>query len=265
MKELAAKQGVKVSIYLAIHTFGRKLKRNYHLHLSTTCAGLSFDHKKWIKGLYFDHNTIKKMWRYRVTKLLRDEYKANRLKLPKSLRHIKNYQDFNALLDQQYQKTWNVHLNKQSKNHQHNIEYIGRYLKRPPLGETKIKAYDGKTVTYEFIDHYTGDTETLTLSVFSFIARLITHIHDRYFRCIRYYGFLSNRTRSELLPLVYAFLNQEKKAIQKITFRALLIKTFGLDPTICPYCHFKMISKLARFPLKLDFEAIHRTVALQKG
>ncbi len=79
IKELAAKQGAKVGIYLAIHTFGRKLNRNYHLHLSTTCAGLSFDHKKWIKGLYFDHEPIKKMWRYRVTKLLRDEYKANRL------------------------------------------------------------------------------------------------------------------------------------------------------------------------------------------
>lgn len=264
IQEMAEKQGAKVGIYLAIHTFGRDLKRNFHLHLSTTCSGLSLDHTQWVEGLYFYHKTIKKMWRYQVTNLLREEYKAQRIKLPKSLKHITNYTEFNALLDQEYKKEWVVHLNQQSENHKHNIEYIGKYIKRPPLGETKIKSYDGKTVTYEYMDHYTDSKETLTLPVMDFIARLITHIHDRYFRCIRYYGFLSNRTRSQLLPKVKAFLQQKKQAIQKITFRSLCLKTFGVDPTLCPYCQSKMIAHLSRWHLKIDFKAIHRAVALTR-
>jgi len=211
--EPAAKQGAKVGIFLAIHTFGRQLTRNYHLHLSTTCEGLALDDKKRIKKLYFDEGTVKRRWRARVTKLFRDEYKAGRLKLPKSLQHIKNYTQFNRLLNKEYQKTWHVELGDQSNNHKNTIEYIGRYLKRPPIGETKIKEYDGKTVKFEFLDHNTGYTETLPLPVFTFIARLITHIHDQYFRVIRYYGFLSNRTRGKLLPRVYLFpQSREKKS-----------------------------------------------------
>ena len=48
IKTQAKKQRFIPGIYLAIHTFGRDLKRNLHIHLSTTAAGLSFDHKRWI-------------------------------------------------------------------------------------------------------------------------------------------------------------------------------------------------------------------------
>jgi len=263
LQELAKKQGAKIGIYLGIHTFGRDLKRNFHLHVSTTCCGLSLDGKRWINKIYFYHQPIKDMWKYRITDLLRKEYKAGRLTIPKSLKQIKNYSDFNKLLDQQYQKKWNVHLQEQSSDHKQNIKYIGKYLKRPPLGETRIKKYDGKTVTYEYKDHYTDSTVLMTLPVKDFIARLITHIHDKYFRSIRYYGFLSQRTKSSLLPRVKAFIGQEKQKIQKVTFRSLWIKSFGKDPAICPFCKSKMNFILSRFHLKIDFEAIHKTVALK--
>jgi hypothetical protein len=41
--EQAKKKNFLPGIYLAIHTFGRDLKRNYHIHLSTTAGGLSED------------------------------------------------------------------------------------------------------------------------------------------------------------------------------------------------------------------------------
>ena len=168
------------------------------------------------------------------------------------------------MLDQEYQKTWNVHLQKQSNNHKQNIDYIGRYLKRPPLGETKIKSYDGKKVSYEYIDHYNNTTKTMELSVMKFIARLIIHIHDKYFKGIRYYGFLSNRKRAELLPKVKVFLQQKKNKIIKISFRSLLMKNFGIDPSLCPHCHSTMSFVRTRFHLKINFERIHKVVALQK-
>ena len=40
IKELAEKNGFLPGIFLAIHTFGRDLKRNYHIHLSTTVGGI---------------------------------------------------------------------------------------------------------------------------------------------------------------------------------------------------------------------------------
>ena len=41
------------------------------------------------------------------------------------------------------------------------VDYLDKYLKRPPIGETRIKLYDGKTVTYEYLDHYTDVYESM--------------------------------------------------------------------------------------------------------
>jgi hypothetical protein len=58
---LSKKKGILPGAYLAIHTFGRDLKRNFHVHLSTTMGGLSPDRKTWVTGLYFHHDVLKKM------------------------------------------------------------------------------------------------------------------------------------------------------------------------------------------------------------
>src|SRR3990172_6902488 len=89
-----------------------------------------------------------------------------------------------------YQKKWVVHLNLQSDNRKATIEYLGKYLKRPPLGETRLLAYDGHQVTFEYLDHSTEPKAILTRPVQQFISRLIAHIPDTHFRLIRYYGFL---------------------------------------------------------------------------
>ena len=58
-KKHAETKGIKPGIFLAIHTFGRDLKRNIDIHLSTTIGGLSLDHSNWIKNCYFLHNKLK--------------------------------------------------------------------------------------------------------------------------------------------------------------------------------------------------------------
>ena len=66
-----------------------------------------------------------------------------------------------------------VHLNQQSDNHKDNTQYLGKYLKRPPIGETRIKAYDGKGVTYQYLDHYTKETHTMTPAQWNTLAHCL--------------------------------------------------------------------------------------------
>ena len=123
MKKLSKDKGFLPGIYLAIHTFGRKLNRNYHIHLSTTTGGLSLENmNSWVSSAYFFHDSIKKMWRYEIINLFREEFKKGNLKMPPNLRYLKNYTQFNAWLSRHYSKKWVVYLNKQSDNHKHNIE-----------------------------------------------------------------------------------------------------------------------------------------------
>ena len=60
IKEIAQTKGVLPGIFLALHTFGRDLKWNQHLHISTTQGGLNLDDKTW-KKVYFKANLIMRM------------------------------------------------------------------------------------------------------------------------------------------------------------------------------------------------------------
>ena len=236
IQELAAKKGVVVGIFTALHTFGRDLKRNVHIHLSVTCGGLDAQNE-W-KKVYFPSEVIKKMWRHRIIDLFRNEYKNSNLTLPFCYSDVR---DFNSWMRELYSIKWYVYLQAPSDNHKRNIEYLGRYIKRPPISEARIEKYDGKEVTFKFLDHYNNTVNHITMSVFKFIACLIMHIPDRNFRMIRYYGFLSNRTRGKMLPLVYKAIKQGMPKIMKVIgWRLMIWLSCRKDPLSCPNCDIPM-------------------------
>ena len=263
IKEWAKRKGFLPGIFLAIHTFGRDLKKNIHIHLSSTVGGLSLTYDSWLRGVYFYHKSLKKTWRYQIIALLREEFKKGDLKLPSSLKHITSYNEFYSWTTQFYEKTWVVHLNEQSDNMKANVEYLGKYLKRPPLGETRIKHYDGNTVTFEYLDHYTNIKETMTLPVLDFIERLICHIPDKNFRNIRYYGFLANRLRGKLLPLVYNLLNMKHVITSKVylSWRTMIQAAYKYDPLRCPLCKSIMLLKAVVLPSYYSLVSKHEEIA----
>jgi hypothetical protein len=236
LTEQARKQKVIPGIFSVLHSFGRDLKTNVHFHVLVSIGGLNLLKTEWINKLYFDHAPLKTMWRYRVITLLRKKYKDGDLILPKSLGFIKYDHDFNKWSAQLYNINWVVHLAKPEKNHKRSVKYIARYLKRPPISETNIKEYDGEFVTFVYRDHYSGKKQSVKMPVFKFIARLIRHIPDKNFRLIRYYNWLSNRTRGKLLPLIETLLGQAKEPTTQTDWRTLFIKSFNIDPKLCPNC-----------------------------
>ncbi|MDR4499811.1 MAG: IS91 family transposase [Candidatus Scalindua sp.] len=263
IKDWAHKKGFLPGIFLAIHTFGRDLKKNIHILLSTTTGGLSSSRNTWIGGAYFYHLSLKNTWRYHIISLIREEFKKGRLILPSHLKDLTSYTQFNSWTAQFYDNTWVVHLNKKSNNMKINIDYLGKYLKRPPIGETRIKQYDGNTVTYEYLDHYTNTKETMTLPVLDFIARLICHIPDKNFRNIRYYGFLSNRLRGKLLPVVYKLLNMKNVITKKVylSWRDMIRDSYKYDPMRCPLCKSVMTLKTVVLTLKYSLVSQHKEIA----
>ena len=171
IQELAAKKNIIVGIFTALHTFGRDLKRNVHVHLSTTCGGI--DKKGTWHNVYFPSEVVKRMWRHRVIDLFRNEYKKGSLILPA---RYNDKNTFNQWMRKLYEIKWYVYLQKPSDNHQRNIEYLGRYIKRPPISEARIEKYNGSEVTFKFLDHYNNTVDHITMSVFEFIASIITHL-----------------------------------------------------------------------------------------
>jgi hypothetical protein len=157
-----------------------------------------------------------------------------------------------------YEIKWYVYLQTPSNNHKRNIEYLGRYIKRPPISEARIEKYTGSEVTFKFLDHYNNTVDHITMSVFKFIASIIRHIPDRNFRMIRYYGFLSNRTRGTMLPLVYKAIKQgAPKVIKVIGWRLMIWLSCKKDPLSCPNCDIPMQLSKVYYGLSPPLLMIH--------
>ena len=262
IKEYCGKEGCIPGIFIAIHTFGRDLKRNFHIHLSTTCGGISYDSLTWIE-VYFHAETIMKKWRKLVVAQLKSEYLKGTLKLPANMAHIKTFRQFNAWINKFARKSWIVYFQKQTSNKKRNIDYLGKYLKRPPLSEARITKYDGEKVSFSYFDHKTETTKIKTMPVMIFIGSLVMHIPDKHFRSIRYYGFLSNRTRGELLPIVNNVLgNFTLPTPRSITWQELHKNEFNHDPLKCPECQTQLCLIGVTFPEKsLNINTKHQEIA----
>lgn len=258
--KLAKKKKAIPGIFTALHTFGRQLNWNCHVHLSVTKGGLTKD-KRWVP-LYFVAKSIMRMWRYEVIDLLREAFKCGKLKMPDSV-DIRLFKNF---LNQQYLRHWHIHCAKPTQSAEKDIAYLGRYIKRPPLSNARLVHYAGNEIRFKYHDHRTNTEKELELSVFEFLSRLTKHVPERYFRMIRYAGFLANRCRGKLLPIVKELVGDNCNISAKhISWRTLYRKTFGANPLKCILCNSML--KLGYISIGIPTPQLlshHTKIALQK-
>ena len=102
----AKKKQLTIGFFAALHTYGRSLNFNTHIHLSLAEYGLN-QHND-LKRFSFRFAALMPMWRWGVIRLLRQHYSD--LVLPDTLTEtIKDASDWSRYLDQQYRRYWNVH------------------------------------------------------------------------------------------------------------------------------------------------------------
>ena len=252
IQELAGKKNIKVAIFTAMHTFGRDLKWNVHIHLSVTMGGLSEDNSQW-KNIRFSKKAVMPMWRTRIVALIRKAKKENKISIT------------NACIEVQYHKYWNVHFAKPTSNAWRTISYLGRYIKRPPIAQSRFEHYDGKKVTFNYLNHKTKKHQRKTFSADDFIHRFTQHIPDKGFRMIRYYGILANRVRGTLLPIVYDLLNQTPQPAPFIGWAGLYKNAFGTDPLECILCKSPMRFVSMTFAKKAhEIKNLHKELATRQ-
>lgn len=110
--------------------------------------------------------------------------------------------------------------------------YIGRYVKHPPIAESRIIVFDGKQVTFWYKDSETKQKKTVTMDKFEFIRLLLSHIPEKNFKIVRYVGIYSRRGYKHRQT---EFHDGELILIKRI-WREEIKKIFDYDPLICPNC-----------------------------
>ena len=225
-------QDLTAGIITVVHTFGRDLSFNPHVHVLVTEGGLD-DNAKWL-GIYFlPYPKLRKQWQYYLLTELKK-------RLPKT-------KDVSRLIDTlfvDYPKGFYVNAESKMDDAQKAAKYIGRYIARPAIAESRIQSYDGETVIFTYEDHETGETKSATLPVLQFIGRLVMHIPKKGYQMVKRYGLYARHIK----PAFKRALEVLRKAKQLLfsffstreTWRQRIINRFQKDPLLCPVCGTEM-------------------------
>lgn len=177
-----------VGAIVVLHPFSKDMSFNPHLHVLITEGG--FDkHGRFVHQKYIPYHALRRTWQYQVL----TRFKA---KFPRNM-------EFSRLVNQlfkKYSKGFCVHLPPEFRvtNSQRIARYVARYIRHPAIANTRLYRYDGKTVTFWYMNR-DGMKKFVTMDVFEFIKALIQHIPDRNFKMIRYYGAYGRRVKRKVL------------------------------------------------------------------
>jgi len=216
-----------------LHTFGRTLNWNPHIHV--IIAETILDGNNFKNFNYFNYDALSR--RFQINLL----YKLEKYFGKKNFSNLKN------LLFLNYKKGFYVYAEpKKFKSLEAGIKYVTRYCARPVIGLKRILNYNGYTVTICYNDHKDESYHEVTISVFKFMTLLTMHIYPKNFKVIRAYGFYNKKHKasSKVNHLISKHLHNVRK--NSLKFANLIKSSFNKNPFECPSC-----GKLMAFQLRV--------------
>ncbi|NDL68463.1 IS91 family transposase [Anaerotalea alkaliphila] len=221
--DLNKSESFKPGFVSTLHTFGRDLKWNPHIHMLLT-EGASGNFTVWRKVSHISFIALRKRWQAALLDILSKH-------LPASFYTLKTF------LFQNYTDGFYVNApRKDYSNPLETIKYIIRYTGRPAMAQSRILDYDGSYVTFYYDRHEDNQRVEETIPVFEFFKRLIIHIHDHPFKTIRYYGLYAKQYKHsrQLYPMLSP--NQRKFYERHSDWRSRLLLAFNIDCLACSHC-----------------------------
>ena len=232
-----------------LHTFGRDLKWNPHIHALVPELVYDCKHNQIKYINHFNYESLRKTWMYEINRLLKDRYpKDKKIKslINKQYKKRDNgfyvYAKANLQDDSKYTK----HIN--SKNVKGCVNYMMRYAGRPVMAESRILSYDksNDNVSWFYEDHTTNQKITVNETGKKLLGKMIIHIPDKSFRMVRYYGFYNNKC-NDVLDIINELLGKQNKVhhnkeerknllkekLNKLKFRTQLIDSYNRDIFKC--------------------------------
>ena len=167
-----------------LHTFGRDLKWNPHIH-DLISEGGAGNITPWRPVKHFDYSFLRNAFR----KVLLERLTS---RIGPTFRKVKN-EMYTKHADGFY-----VRAKPNLCTPDITIKYISRYLGRPVIATSRIDTYDGKNVTFHYTRHEDNKTVTETIPALNFIQKLIVHISEKHFKMLRYYGIYAKHHKQEM-------------------------------------------------------------------
>ncbi len=275
------------AITAVLHTFGSDLKRHVHIHCILSAGGLKMTGKQerytrfktrkskkpnakmkhfsvqsknseWVSWNKFPYKMLQKRYQALLIKHLKEQIQHN-IESDNPDPELKVFSEPSAMegffddLKKEYQWGFYVHISKERQELEQTIKYVGRYARRPPISEVRIKENKGEDITFEYKDYRNKASPVLfTLKTIEFIRKLIRHIPPHYFNVIRHYGIVASRVKSLYNPLTHTLLGKLSSIEKTENWRERQTRFHGIDPMLCSICNTPMNFVFAHYPHSLS-------------
>jgi len=219
--------GARIIIVAVRHTFGAHLNFNAHLHILASTVGLYKTNDRLVHDIRFYRDAIVKRWRHTLLDYLTMALEAGQLSA-----HL-SQPELTELFEQHRDRWWSAKVDY-FKSKDAFLQYISRYLRRPPLAEYRLLSSDNnQEIRYLTKDKKLGRAVATTCTTHEFIARLAEQVPDRYRHGVRYFGLLAPQSIGKSYEVFLALLGQRRPPRPKrIRWAASIQKTFGRDPLL---------------------------------
>ena len=225
-KEKYKKENYIPGIIAILHTYGRDMKWNTHIHTIVT-EGAMGNSNIFKKFEYISFNALRKRFQKILLDLLEKELGKENFKTLKNFIYKKSDKGFYVYAEQKKNK-------KQSTKDM--VEYAVRYSGKPAMAESRIIDYDGTYITFWYQRHEDNKIVKEKIHVYKFFKRLIIHIPEENFKTVRYYGIYSKKHKfhDKMIMLMKSHTKELRKKLS--TWRMMILKDFDTDPLTCSKC-----------------------------
>jgi len=198
--------GAEIGFLSILHTWNQRLQEHAHVHTVVPAGGLSLDHGRWIdaprKNFFLPKRVLAEVFRGKFVDGLKKTFAKGELRFHGRFAPLNRERDFKAFVRSLYRTKWVVEVRPPFGGPGKALEYLSRYTHRIAISNQRLVSFEQGQVTFRWRDSAHGNQQRLmTLDLYEFLRRFLLHVLPSGFQRIRYYGFLTNSKRGELLPL----------------------------------------------------------------
>ena len=245
--------GAAIGTTMILHTWGQNMSFHPHVHCIVSGGGLSPSGISFIKSskkFFIPVKVLSKVFRGKFMHYFNQAYLANKLVFEGNCQEYANEASYLSLKDSMYKLNWVVYCKKPFKQTNHIIQYLGNYTHKIVIYNNRLVSMNDKSVTFRYKDYRDKNQHKLmTLDATEFIRRFLMHVLPSGFQKIRYYGILSNRNRYTKLSLCKKLSGMPViRDRVKLNARDLILKTTGIDISLCKHCGGRIITIATLLP-----------------
>jgi hypothetical protein len=245
--------GAEIGCLSILHTWGQTLQPHPHIHCVVPGGGLSPDHAQWISSrphFFLPVKVLSRVFRGKFVAGLKRAFRRKKLAFHGACLPLSNQKAFAQFLRTLFHQDWVVYSKPPFGGPKHVLQYLARYTHRVAVSNHRIIQVTDTHVAFRWKDYaHRSRRRVMTLTHEEFLRRFLQHVLPKGFPRIRYFGFLANRRRGQLLPLCRSLLGQSLPAPDPT------IAPSSEPPTWqCPLCQgpMKVIERLTALRLSSE-------------